>query len=580
MNNQQIIEILNLIADLLQIKGEVIYKILAYRKAAEGIAGQAREVREYWRDGQLESIPGVGKAIAEKLDELFTNGKIQYLDKLTAEVPASLQSLLSVPDMGPKKVALVWKQLGVTNLAELQRAAEQGQLRTLAGMGEKSEAKILAGIAALSRRSGRIPLGQAIPVAEELLAYLKALPMVTQAELAGSARRQRETIGDLDLVAAVTDAKTVLYKFVSHPKVVAVVGQGDTKASVELEGGLRAQLWVHPPEHFGTALQYATGSQGHNVRLRERALSLGYSLSEHALTPLDGSAPIACATEAEVYAYLGLPWIAPELREDRGEVQAALAGKLPTLLTPAQLISDLHTHSTWSDGHSSIREMAMTAREQGLKILAIADHSHGLGIVNGMSPAAILERAHEIRAVQAEMGASILLLHSAEVEIRADGELDYADDVLAQLDIVVASLHVSLRQPREQITARLLNAIRNPHVDIIGHPTGRLLPDRDGADLDMEQILPAALQAGVALEINANWKRLDLNDVSARRYAEMGGLLSINSDAHHFNALARTHYGVAVARRAWVAPDQIINTWNAERLLNWLSQRGIHQSFG
>jgi DNA polymerase (family X) len=351
-----------------------------------------------------------------------------------------------------------------------------------------------------------------------------------------------------------------------------VLSKGDTKSSVEYRNGLRAQLWVHPPERYGTALQYATGSKDHNVRLRELALKQELSLSEHALTRKDGS-EILCGTEEDVYAALGLPWIPPELREDRGEVQAALEGKLPKLIVHADLHADLQTHSTWSDGVLSIKEMAEAARERGLTILAVTDHSGSLGVAGGLTADRLVEQWKEIDAVQRELGREFTLLKGTEVEIRADGSLDYPDDVLAELDIVVASLHSSLRQPRERITQRIINAIRNPHVDVIGHPTGRIIPDREGADLDMEAVLKAAAKHNVAMEINAHPSRLDLDDIYARRAIELGVLLSINTDAHSAEDMDLVHFGVSTARRGWVEAEHVINTWSTERLRKWLKSR-------
>jgi DNA polymerase (family 10) len=382
----------------------------------------------------------------------------------------------------------------------------------------------------------------------------------------------RDTVGDLDILVAGQDSGPIMAAFVSHPQVDRVLGHGETKSSVEFRNGLRAQLWVHPPEHFGTALQYASGSKDHNVRLRELALSQGLSLSEHALTRTDGT-QILCATEEAVYETLGLPWIPPELREDRGEVKAAQTGKLPELIELDHLEAELHCHSTWSDGRSSIKEMAEAARARGFKVLAVTDHSVSLGIANGLSIERLKEQRLEIDQVQDEMGDSILILQGTEMEIRADGSLDYPDEVLAELDIVIASLHTGLRQPRKSVTERLLNAIRNPHVDVIGHPTGRMIPNREGADLDMDAVFAAAAESGVALEINANPARLDLKDVHARRAIELGIPLSINTDAHHTDNLDLIHFGVATARRGWVSPSHVINTWKPEKLLAWLKNK-------
>jgi DNA polymerase (family 10) len=571
-SNQQIADVLMTIANLLEIKGEVIYKILAYRKAAESITTLGRDVHDIWQDGELTEIPGVGKAIADKIDELLRTGKLEFFERLKKEVPISLAELLLVPDLGPKKVAMFWKELGIINISQLEEAARTGKLRDLPGMGEKSEAKVLAGIQSLSRRTTRIPLGSAYPFAIELIALLRKIQGVEAVEMGGSLRRMRATVGDIDLLAAATDSRKIMSAFSKHPQVVSVLSQGVTKASVEYRNGLRAQLWVHPPDRFGTALQYATGSKDHNIRLRELALKQGLSLSEHALIREDGS-EILCGSEEEVYAVLGLPWIPPELREDRGEVQAAMDGKLPKLIVHSDMRADLQTHSTWSDGVLSIKEMAEEAKGRGISVLAITDHSGSLGVAGGLSVDRLTQQWEEIDTVQQELGDSIMILKGTEVEIRADGSLDYPDEVLAKLDIVVASLHSSLRQPRDKITQRLINAIRNPHVDVIGHPTGRMIPDREGADLDMDAVLKAAAEHKVAMEINAHPSRLDLDDIYARRAVGLGVLLSINTDAHSAEDMDMMHFGIATARRGWVEAEDVINTWSTAHLRKWLKDR-------
>jgi len=514
----------------------------------------------------------VGKAIAEKIDEMLSTGRLEFLEQLEQEVPPGLIEVLQIPDVGPKKAAMFWKQAGITNISELKAAAETGSLRSLPGMGEKSEARVLAGIQAVARRTDRIPLGKAWLLAQELLAYLRSVPGVKTVEIAGSLRRMRATVGDLDLLAAAAESGPVMQAFTSHPDVIHVLSRGETKASVEFSHNLRAQLWVHPPERFGSALQYATGSKDHNVRLRELALKQGLSLSDQSFLKSDGS-EILCATEDEVYTTLGLPRIPPELREDRGEVQAAREGRLPRLITASDIRAELHAHTTWSDGKLTIRQLAEAAMQRGLKVLAITDHSGSLGIAGGLSAEDLEVQRREIDQVQEELGDSIRLLQGCEVEIRADGALDFSDEVLHKLDLVIASLHTSLRQPRQKVTGRLLNAIRNPHVDIIGHPTGRMIPDREGADLDMDAVFAAARESGVALEINAHPARLDLDDIYARRAAEMGILLSVNTDAHTASDMAMLQFGIATARRGWVEAPTVINTWKTDSLLSWLAAR-------
>ena len=574
MNNRQLSDTFTLVADLLEIKGEIIYKTLAYRKAAENLMGLGREASEYWKEGKLEDIPGVGKAISEKIDELLSTGKLGFLEKLKKEVPPSLAEWIKVPSLGPKKIGLIYKTLGITTLAELEAAAKAGKLRDLPGMGAKSETAILEGLASLSRRSDRIPLGKAYPLAQEIITQLKKVKGVVDAQPGGSLRRMRPTIGDLDIAVATKDSKPVMEAFVGLPRVLRVLGRGETKASVEFTDGTRAQVWVHPPQEFGTALLYATGSKEHNVRLREMALAKNLSLSDHSFLRLkDEGKEIFCATEEEVYKTLGLPWIPPELREDRGEIQAAKANKLPKLIEVKDLKADLQTHSTWSDGKLSMLEMARAAAKRGIKVIAFTDHSASLGVTGGLKMEDHKKQAAEIKKIQKQLGDSILVLHASEVEIKADGSLDYPDEFLATLDLVLASMHTSLRQPREKVTERVIKAIRNPHVDIIGHPTGRLFPDREGADLDMEAVLNAAAQTGVALEINAHPARLDLDDIYARRANELGIPISLNTDAHSEEDMDLRFYGVAVARRAWLTKEDVINCWSTKKLLGWLKNR-------
>jgi len=574
MNNRQLADAFTLIADLSEIKGENMYKTLAYRKAADSLLNLGRDASEYWKEGKLNEIPGVGKAIAEKIDELMRTGKLQFLEKLKKEVPPTLVEWLPIPGLGPKRAAMIWKALNITTFAELEAAAKEGKLRELPGMGAKSEAAILEGIQTLSRRTVRIPLGRAYPVAQALIAELKKVKGLIDAQPGGSLRRMRDTVGDLDILVASKDPEPVMDMFVKMPRIHRVLGRGPTKASIEFNDGLRVQLWVHPPQEFGTALVYATGSKEHNIRLREMALAKDLSLSDHSFKNIRDGSELFCATEEEVYKTLGLVWIPPELREDRGEIQAAKANKLPKLIQKKDIKADLQMHSTWSDGKLSMLEMARLAAKRGMKVIAFTDHSVSLGVTGGLSMEDHKKQAAEIKKIQKQLGDSILVLHATEVEIKADGTLDYPDEFLASLDLVLASLHTSLRQPREKVTQRVINAIRNPNVDIIGHPTGRLIQEREGADLDMDAVLQAAAESGVALEINAHPARLDLDDIHARRAKELGIPIAINTDAHSEEDLDMLFYGVETARRAWLEPKDVINTWSKDKLLKWLKKRG------
>jgi DNA polymerase (family 10) len=573
LNNREVAQVFDTIADLLEIKGEAIYRVLAYRRAAESLRTLGRDVNAFWQEGSLRSIAGVGEAIASKIDELLSTGHIAFYDKLTSEMPAGLVDVLQVGDVGPKKARRFWKELNITSIESLEQAARQGELAQLSGMGAKSEARILENIEALKRRqTGRFSIGVALPTAEALLGELRALDSVERAEAAGSVRRMRETVGDLDLLVASSDGPAVMEAFVHFPQIARVLGRGDTKSSVELHDGLRVQVWVHPSEHFGTALQYATGSQAHNVRLRELALDQGLSLSEHGFKTRQGK-ELFCSTEEQVYATLGLPWIPPELREDRGEIKAAQEDRLPDLIEESDLRGELHAHTDWSDGSVSLEIMAQAAVEFGLDYLVISDHTQSLGVANGLSPERLEAQRKEIDKLQRKLGDRLVLLHGAEVEILADGRLDLPEEVLSRLDIVVASLHTSLRQPRPQVTARLLGAIASRNVDVIGHPSGRLIGSRDPADLDMEAVLQAASEHDTALEINANPERLDLNDGYARRAAGLGCLLTIDTDAHRPEHLSLRRYGVGTARRAWLPAEAVLNTWPLDRLRDWLNSR-------
>ncbi len=579
MKNHKVAEIFAVMADILAIQGENYHRILAYRRAAENVATLGQPLEEIWRAGELETIPGVGKTLAAKIDELMRTGCLEAYEKLGAQVPAGVVEMLQIPDVGPRKAALFWNELGTTSIEALEQAAREGRLRGIKGMGAKSEAKVLAGIGALKRRTGRTLLGVAWPLAYAMLGALQQVPGVVRAAPAGSMRRMRETVGDLDLLVAATDAepaspeaaRRVMACFRGLAPVAEILLSGPTKTSIRTHEGLQVDLRVLEPARWGTALQYFTGSQAHNVHLRALALDRGFSLSEYALKREDGT-EILCATEQEIYAALGLPFIPPELREDRGEIEAALGGRLPNLIEPGDLKGDLHFHTTWSDGRHSLLEMARAAQAHGLEYAAVADHSHSLGIVKGVTAADLRRQRAEIEEGNRKMGGTFRLLAGAEVEVLADGTLDFCDEVLAELDLVVAAVHTGLRQGREQFTARTLAAIRNPHVDVIAHPTGRLIGEREGADLDMEAVFRAAAETGTALEINAYFKRLDLCDVHVRRALELGVKLVINSDAHDVNRFATLPFGVATARRGWATAADVINTWNVGRLLEWVAQ--------
>ena len=575
MNNRDIVEIFDQVADMLAIRGDQIHRVLAYRRAAESIAALGRDINQVAAEGSLTEVPGIGKTLAAKIEEMLSTGRLEFHERLSQEIPVALLELLRVEGLGPKRVKQIYETLGVTTLEELSAAAREGELSKLPRMGKKTEDRLLRAIEALQRHGDeRTPIGEAWPVAQALLAALREIPGVRKTAVAGSLRRMKETIGDVDLLVAADDPEPVMERFCTLDNIESVAARGPTKSRVVLLSGLGVDLRVLPSDRWGTLLSYFSGSKDHNVRLRELALKQGLSLNEHAFTPESGEPEILCATEEEVYGTLGLPFIPPTLRENRGEIEAAIAGELPDLVQVESILGDLHVHSTWSDGRMTILEMAQAAQARGLTHIVISDHSRSLGIGNGLSIERLQAQAIDVREADRIMGPDFRVLHGTEMEIKADGTLDYPDDVLSELDFVIAGLHTSLSQPRERVTDRMLNAIWNPHVDMIDHPTGRLFPDRPGADLDMDMILESSAATGTILEVNANPSRLDLRDVHVRRAIKLGVKIAINTDAHHSDHFDFLHYGVATAQRGWAETEQIVNTWPVGRLLDTLRGSG------
>jgi len=571
MDNGQVAEIFDAMADVLDIQGANYHRLMAYRRAAENVAALGRPLEEIWISGELESIAGIGKTLAAKIDELMRTGKLEAYQKLRAQVPDGVVDMLQVPGVGPKSASKFWKELGIESVENLAQAAKDGRLRALHGFGPKTEHNILDGIELLSQRTGRTRLGDAWPLAEKMLTALAEVPGVIRVAPAGSLRRMRETVGDLDLLVASEDPMPVMKHFRRLPQVKDVMLSGPTKTSVQTRKGFQVDLRVLEPQRWGTALQYFTGSQAHNVRLRGLALERGLSLSEYALKREDGK-EILCDSEEDLYETLGLPFIPPELREDRGEIDAAQEDRLPDLLELEDLRGDFQFHTTWSDGHHSLLTMARAAQSLGLEYALVTDHSHGLGIAGGLNVDRLREQQAEIAVINEQLDGHFHLLSGIEVEVRGDGTLDLPDEILAELDLVVAAVHGGLRQSRERVTARMLKAIDNPHVDIIAHPTGRLIGERPGGDFDMEAIFRAAAETGTALEINAHPARLDLNDVHARRAVEWGVNLVISSDAHDVTGFALLRFGVATARRGWITTAHVLNSRPLESLLSWASR--------
>ena len=597
LSNGDLARIFHEIGDMLEVKGELVFKTVAYHKAADAIAHSPVEVSRAYLDGRPPRIAGVGEAIAKKIEELARTGRLAFYERLREEVPPSLVALLEIPGVGPRTVRQFHEELGIETLEDLRRAAEAGALRGLKGVSEKTEQQVLAGIAALESRQERMRLGQAEAIVETLLAELSDVPGLRSLQPAGSFRRRRETIGDLDLLAETGRPTELVDRFTSLGSVESVLAKGPHKAAVRLLRGPQVDLMIIPPGEAGTYLIHFTGSKEHNVRLRGMARDRGWSLSEKGYLRLgeDGEPAVGESgeaaelrtfpTEEEAYGFLGLPFIEPELREDRGEIEAALAGTLPVLVARADLRGDCHSHSDWSDGVHAIEQMAEAARLRGYAYLVLTDHTVSLAIARGLG----LERVERQRRIVATLNGRFAreeaegtappetsaegfrLLHGCELEVRADATLDYPDELLARYDLVVASVHVSRRQTRQQLTARTLAAIRNPHVDVIAHPAGRYIGTRDDLDLDWDAIYQEAARTGTALELNGSDERLDLSDVRARRAAEFGCVFTIDSDAHRTEELDNLRWGTAMARRAWLGPERVMNTRSRAALLEWVA---------
>ncbi|MBM3449425.1 MAG: DNA polymerase/3'-5' exonuclease PolX [Armatimonadetes bacterium] len=557
MNNQALETIFNEIADLLELKEESGFRVNAYRRVARAIGSLTEDVQAIADRGALEEIPGIGKSLAEKIFEFLDSDKVDFHEKLLAELPVGLITLARLSGVGPKTARLIHASLGISTLDELEAAARAGRLRTLPRMGKKSEENVLRGIEQARRQSARTPIGIARPMADDLVAALRALPQVRQISVAGSLRRMRDRIGDLDVLVTSDDPDPVMDAFVRSPWVLDVLAHGPSKSSVTLRTGVQADLRVVPPEAFGAALQYFTGSKEHNAKVRERAVRAGLRLNEYGLFRADGEQRIAAATEEEIYDALGMPWIPPEMREDLGEVEAAVAGALPRLVEAGDIRGDLHMHTKWSDGSGSAAEMARAAKALGYEYVCITDHSQSLKFAGGVPPEDLRAHIAEVRALSnKKLGIEVLI--GAEVDILADGSLDYDDDLLAALDLAIASVHSRFRMTESEMTARVVRAMRNPYVTILGHPTGRLIGQRDPYALDIDAVIREAAATGTILELNAAPERLDLKDDHLRRARANGVQIEIGSDAHAAEGLA-LNYGIGTARRAWLTAENVVN---------------------
>ena len=575
MDNGQIATVFNNIGDLLDLKGEVVFKTRAYKKAARAIEHHPTELSQIFREeGEegLSKVPSVGSAINKKVQELLSTGKLEYYEKLKAEFPEGVVELKDVPGVGPKTALKISRDLGVSDLAGLEAALKEGAVAALPGLGEKAAANILRHLQTLRTKDRRISLGRALSVYLDVSSALRGVPGLHRLEAAGSLRRRRETIGDIDLMGTADDPEPVLRALTELPQVSEVLVHGPKKVSVLLDRGIQVDLRIVEEKVYGSLIQYFTGSQQHNVLLRERARRQGLSINEYGITNLESGEVEEFADEESLYERLGLQYIPPELREGQYEIERAAEGSIPALVQAGNIQGDLHAHTNESDGRDTLMEMAVAAREAGLKYLAITDHSSGRGIANGLSNERLLEHIANIKALNETLD-GIELLSGSEVDIRSDGSLDYPDEILDQLDVVVASVHSAMGQAEDVMTARIIKAMQNPRVDILGHPTCRLIGEREPVQMDVEAILQAARETGTVMEIDAQPGRLDLKDKHIHRARELGVGLVIDSDSHATEQFGNLGLGVSMARRGWCEAKDILNTLPLEEFRASLKRR-------
>jgi DNA polymerase (family 10) len=570
VENKSIADIFTEIADILDIQGENPFRIRSYRNAARTLGDMSESLQDLVKTGRnLEEIPGIGKSIHEKIVEIVKTGKCQSLEELKKKTPPGLTELLRLEGLGPKKVKLLYDGLGVDSVDRLEKAAQAGRLKDLSGMGEKTEEKILKSIEQFRAGIGRFKLSTGFTYAEALGRYLRDVPGVKRLDPAGSFRRRRETIGDLDILAICTKTSKVMERFVAYGEVKEVISKGETKSSIRLRNGLQVDLRVLDEESYGAALHYFTGSKAHNVAIRERAKEMGLKVSEYGVFRARDEKRLTGAREEEVFQAVGLPFIPPELREDRGEIAAAEEGMLPRLIEPADIRGDLQMHTVATDGKNTIAEMAQKAKELGYSYLAITDHSQAVRVAGGLNEKALAKHLKEIEKVSGQIS-GIRILKGVEVDILGDGTLDLKDDILEECEVVLGSVHSRFNMEEGEMTKRIIRAIKNPCVHILAHPTGRLILEREPYKVNLKEVIQAAIDFGVVLEINAYPDRLDLRDVDARMARDMGAKLAISTDAHSTPQLELMKFGVFTARRGWIEAKDVINTYPLDQMLKFL----------
>jgi DNA polymerase (family 10) len=566
--NREIAEIFDKIADILELLNENPFRIRAYRNAGENIRELTEDIEDLAGRGELTGIPGVGPDLAGKIKEFISTGKIEDYEKLRKRVSEELTGLLGIQGLGPKTIIKLNRELGIKNLEDLERALEMGEVLKLRGMGEKKVEDIKRGIELFKKSRERIPLGIALPLAEDIVRRISKIPGTKGTAIAGSVRRMKETIGDIDILTEARDGERVVKAFTNLPFVKEVLAAGDTKGSVVLENGIQVDLRVVEPESYGAALLYFIGSKAHNIKLRTIALEKGLKINEYGI--FRGDEKIAGETEKGIYETLGLQWIPPEIREDRGEIEAAQYGKLPELVKLEDIKGDLQMHSIWSDGKATIEEMALKAKELGYEYIAMTDHSPSSRIAGGLSIERLYEKKREVDALNKKLK-GIKILMGSEVDVKSDGSLDYPDEVLKDLDIAIAAVHSGFKMDMESMTKRIVKALKNPFIHFLVHPTGRLIGRREGYEVDMDEIIRTAKEYGKALEVNSHYLRLDLNDINVRKAVNAGVKIVISTDSHAPDELDMMRLGVATARRGWAEKKDVLNTMRLNELSKWLN---------
>jgi len=570
MKNKELADLFSKMADILEFKDENPFKISAYRKASRVLGDLTQDIQEISESGELKKVPGIGEGMAQKIEEYLKTGKISKYEEVKKGFSDELIAMMEIPGMGPKTLAMIHKEKGISNLSQLEKAIENGSLIDLPGMGEKKAENIKRGIELLRASKGRMNLGIAFPLARRIVETLREKTGSKKIEWAGSLRRMRENIGDIDILATGPNHEKIVHAFTHLPEVKEVLASGETKASVIVEGGVQIDLRVVEKDSYGAALQYFTGSKGHNIHLRGIAKAKGIKINEYGV--FRGEKKIGGKEEKDVYKILGMDWIEPELREDRGEIEAAQKKHLPKLVEEPEIRGDLHIHSKASDGTASIEEIAKAAQKRGYQYVAICDHTKSLKIARGLDESRLLKEMDEIDRINEKLK-GFQILKGTEVDILADGKLDIPDKVLEKLDFVVAAIHSGFKQEKEKMTKRIVRALENPFVHCLAHPSGRLLGARAPYEVDIDEVMEAAKRNGKALEINATLERLDLDDIHSRKAKEMGIKLAIGTDAHHLDQLWMISLGVGVARRGWLESPDLLNTFSLKEILKWCHRK-------